>query len=154
MSSVNKIITKLIKRNISISTAESCTGGLIANSIIKNTGVSKIFSLGIICYSNNSKIKYLSISKNNLKKFGAVSSNIAEEMINKLYNKEKTKITISTTGIAGPKGGNSKKPVGLVFIGIKFKNKNYIYKKNFSGSRLDVQRKTKNFVFKKIDDLI
>tara|TARA_Y100000996_G_C22156372_1_gene492635 strand:+ start:18 stop:482 length:465 start_codon:yes stop_codon:yes gene_type:complete len=154
MSSVNKIITKLIKRNISISTAESCTGGLIANSIIKNTGVSKIFSLGIICYSNNSKIKYLSISKNNLKKFGAVSSNIAEEMINKLYNKEKTKITISTTGIAGPKGGSSKKPVGLVFIGIKFKNKNYIYKKNFSGSRLDVQRKTKNFVFKKIDDLI
>ena len=75
-------------------------------------------------------------------------------MINKLYNKEKTKITISTTGIAGPKGGSSKKPVGLVFIGIKFKNKNYIYKKNFSGSRLDVQRKTKNFVFKKIDDLI
>ena len=154
MYSVKKIINKLIKRNISISTAESCTGGLIANSIIKNTGVSKIFSLGIICYSNNSKIKYLSISKNNLKKFGAVSSNIAEEMINKLYNKEKTKITISTTGIAGPKGGSSKKPVGLVFIGIKFKNKNYIYKKNFSGSRLDVQRKTKNFVFKKIDDLI
>ena len=150
----SKIIKKLIKKNITISVAESCSGGLIANTIVKNSGVSKIFSYGVVCYSNQAKIKYLSVSKKSLEKFGAVSANVAEEMINNLYILEKTKITISTTGIAGPKGSSRKKPVGLVFIGIKFKNKNFIYKKIFSGKRLEVQRKTKNFVFNKIDQLI
>ena len=75
-------------------------------------------------------------------------------MINNLFKKENTKITISTTGIAGPKGGTKLKPVGLVFIWIKFKNKNFIYKKNFKGTRLDIQRKTKDFVYRKIAELI
>ena len=96
----------------------------------------------------------MSVSKNTLDKFGSVSSNIAAEMLNNLYNKEKTKITVSTTGIAGPKGGTKKKPVGLVYIGIKYNNNTMIFKKNFSGNRLDIQRKTKDFVFKKIQDLI
>ena len=150
----NKIIKKLIKNNISISVAESCTGGLIANSIVKNDGVSKIFTCGIVCYSNKAKIKYLSISKKLLNKFGAVSSTIAEEMLNNLYKKEKTKITISTTGIAGPNGGTKTKPVGLVYIGIKYNKKNFIYKKEFKGSRIEIQRKTKDFVFKKVNLLI
>ena len=154
MSSSSNIIKKLIKKKISISIAESCTGGLVSSTLVKNDGASKIFSCGIICYSNYSKIKYLSISKKTLSNYGAVSSNVAEEMINNLYKKEKTKITVSTTGIAGPKGGTKTKPVGLVYIGIKFNNNNMIFKKNFSGNRLDVQRKTKNFVFKKIQDLI
>ena len=154
MSSSNKVISKLINKNISISVAESCTGGLISNTLIKHDGVSKIFSIGLICYSNISKVKYLSVSKKTLKKFGAVSSNVAEEMINNLYKKEKAKITISTTGIAGPGGGSKLKPVGLVYIGIKFNNKNLLFKKNFSGNRLNVQRKTKDFIFKKIDKLI
>ncbi len=154
MLSSIKIIKLLIRKNITISVAESCTGGLISNTIVKQNGASKIFSFGLICYSNRSKIKYLSVSKKNLDKFGAVSSNIAEEMINNLYIKEKTAITISTTGIAGPNGGTKKKPVGLVFIGIKFKNKNLIFKKNFTGDRLSIQRKTKNFVFQKIEELI
>ena len=154
MYSSSKVINKLIKKNISISVAESCSGGLISNTLVKHDGVSKIFSLGLVCYSNFSKIKYLSVSKKTLDKFGAVSSYVAEEMINNLYIKEKTKITISTTGIAGPKGGTKSKPVGLVYIGIKFNNNNMIFKKNFSGNRLEIQRKTKNFVFKKIQDLI
>ena len=153
MSSSIKIVDKLIKKNISISVAESCTGGLIANTLAKNSGVSKIFSYGIICYSNSAKIKYLSVSRRTLSNFGAVSYNVAEEMIDNLYKKEKTKITISTTGIAGPNGGSKKKPVGLVFIGIKFNNKNLIFKKNFVGNRLDIQRKTRNFIFNKIDQL-
>ena len=154
MYSSSKVISRLIKKNISISVAESCSGGLISNTLVKHDGVSKIFSLGLVCYSNLSKIKYLSVSKNTLDKFGSVSSNIAAEMLNNLYNKEKTKITVSTTGIAGPKGGTKKKPVGLVYIGIKYNNNTMIFKKNFSGNRLDIQRKTKDFVFKKIQDLI
>ena len=154
MYSSSKIINKLIKKNISISVAESCSGGLISNTLVKHEGVSKIFSLGLVCYSNFSKIKYLSVSKKTLNKFGAVSSYVAEEMINNLHKKEKTKITVSTTGIAGPRGGTKTKPVGLVYIGIKFNNNNMIFKKIFSGNRLDIQRKTKNFVFKKIQDLI
>ena len=154
MSLVDKIILRLIKKNISISIAESCTGGLISSSITKIKGASEIFSCGIISYSNNSKIKYLSVSKKTLNQFGAVSSNVAIEMINGLYKIEKAKITISTTGIAGPNGGSKNKPIGLVYIGLKYKNKNYIFKKIFKGSRIGVQNKTKNFVFKKIDELI
>ena len=107
MPIIKKVIDKLIKKNISISVAESCTGGLIANTITKYSGVSKIFSYGIICYSNEAKSKYLSVSKSNLSKFGAVSKEVAEDMINGLYKNEKTKICISTTGIAGPNGGTT-----------------------------------------------
>ena len=154
MSFTKKIIDKLINENISISVAESCTGGLIANTITRYSGVSKIFSYGIITYSNKAKSKYLSVSKTNLSKFGAVSKEVAEDMVNGLYKNEKTKICISTTGIAGPNGGTKLKPVGLVYIGIKINNRNYIFKKIYNGKRLDIQRKTRDFIFRKIYELI
>ena len=154
MPIIKKIIDKLIKKDISISVAESCTGGLIANTLTKNTGVSKIFSYGIISYSNKAKSKYLSVSKTNLSKFGAVSKEVAEDMINGLYKNEKTEICISTTGIAGPNGGTKLKPVGLVYIGIKINKNNYIFKKKYTGKRLDIQRKTRDFIFRKINELI
>ena len=154
MRIIKKVIDKLINKKISISVAESCTGGLIANTITKYSGVSKIFSYGIITYSNKSKSKYLSVSKTNLSKFGAVSKEVAEDMINGLYENERTKICISTTGIAGPNGGTKLKPVGLVYIGIKINNKNYIFKKIYKGNRLDIQRRTRDFIFRKINELI
>ena len=154
MPIIKKIINKLIKKNITISVAESCTGGLIANSITKYSGVSKIFSYGIISYSNKTKSKYLSVSKTNLSKFGAVSKEVAEDMINGLYKNEKTQICISTTGIAGPNGGTKVKSVGLVYIGIKINKNNYIFKKKYKGQRLDIQRKTRDFIFRKINDLL
>jgi len=154
MPIIKKIIEKLIKKNISISVAESCTGGLIANNITKYSGVSKIFSYGIITYSNKAKSKYLSVSKTNLSKFGAVSKEVAEDMINGLYKNEKTQICISTTGIAGPNGGTKLKPIGLVYIGIKVNKNNYIFKKIYKGKRLDIQRKTRDFIFNKINQLI
>ena len=154
MPIIKKSIDKLIKKNISISVAESCTGGLIANTITKYSGVSKIFSYGIITYSNKAKSKYLSVSKTNLSKFGAVSKEVAENMINGLYDNEKTEICVSTTGIAGPNGGTKLKPVGLVYIGIKINNKNYIFKKIYKGNRLDIQRRTRDFIFRKINKLI
>ena len=154
MPFIKKIIEKLIRNNISISVAESCTGGLIANTITKHSGVSKIFSYGIISYSNKAKFKYLSVSKTNLSKYGAVSKEVAEDMINGLYKNEKSKICISTTGIAGPNGGTKLKPVGLVYIGIKINKNNYIFKKIYKGERLDIQRKTRDFIFRKINELI
>ena len=154
MPIIKKIINKLIKKNISISVAESCTGGLILNTITKYSGVSKIFSYGIISYSNKAKSKYLSVSKTNLSKFGAVSKEVAEDMINGLYKNEKTQICISTTGIAGPNGGTKLKPIGLVYIGIKVNKNNYIFKKIYKGKRLDIQRKTRDFIFNKINQLI
>ena len=154
MPIIKKIIDKLIKKNISISVAESCTGGLIASTITKYSGSSKIFSYGIISYSNKAKSRYLSVSKTNLSKFGAVSKEVAEEMINGLYKNEKTQICISTTGIAGPNGGTKLKPVGLVYIGIKVNKNNYIFKKIYKGKRLVIQRKTRDFIFKKINELI
>ena len=154
MSTINKLIAKLVKKKLTISTAESCTGGLVAYSIIKNSGVSKIFTGSIICYSNSAKIKYLSVSKKTLSKYGAVSRNVANEMIDGLYKNEKTKICVSTTGVAGPNGGTKYKPVGLVYVGIRLKKKKYIFKKNYKGTRLQIQNKTKNFIFNKIDQLI
>ena len=154
MSTINKLIAKLVKKKLKISTAESCTGGLVAYSIIKNSGVSKIFTGSIICYSNSAKIKYLSVSKKTLSKYGAVSRNVANEMIDGLYKNEKTQICVSTTGVAGPNGGTKYKPVGLVYVGIKIKKKKYIFKKIYKGTRLQIQNKTKNFIFKKIDQLI
>ena len=154
MPIIKKVIDKLIKKNISISVAESCTGGLITNTITKYSGVSKIFSYGIISYSNKAKSKYLSVSKSNLSKFGAVSKEVAEDMINGLYENEKTKICISTTGIAGPNGGTKLKPVGLVYIGIRVNKNNYIFKKIYKGNRLYIQRKTRDFIFRKINELI
>ncbi len=154
MSTISNIIIRLIKKNISISVAESCTGGLISYTLTKHSGISKIFSGGIICYSNKAKMKYLSVSKKTLSKHGAVSSYVAKEMINNLYKNEKTKICICTTGVAGPNGGTKNKPVGLVYIGIKYKNNNHIFKKFYKGSRLIIQRKTNEFIFKKINQLI
>ena len=143
----DKVVKKLLQKKISLSIAESCTGGLIANTITKYSGVSKIFSYGIISYSNKAKSKYLSVSKTNLSKFGAVSKEVAEDMVNGLYKSEKTQICISTTGIAGPNGGTKLKPVGLVYIGIKVNKSNYIYKKIYKGKRLGIQRKTRDFIF-------
>ena len=154
MKYLNKIVKKLIKKNISVAIAESCTGGLLSYTFVKNKGISKIYKTGIICYSNNSKIKNLGIGKSILNKHGAVSKEIAKQMIDRLYKKEKCVLSISTTGIAGPSGGSEKKPVGLVFIGIKYNLKNYLFKKKFQGTRYQIQRKTVEFIFYQLNKLI
>ena len=99
-------------------------------------------------------MKYLSVDKKTLKKYGAVSSNVALEMINNLYKLENTQICIATTGVAGPKGGTKNKPVGLIYIAIKYNKKNYVHKKYFIGSRSNIQKKTKEFIFNEINELI
>ena len=154
MSLSNKILKKLIMKNISISTAESCTGGLLAYSFVKNKDSSKVYKGGYITYSNEMKIKELKIKKVSLNKNGAVSYQVAEEMIEGLYKKNKTKLCLSTTGIAGPGGSTKNKPVGLIFIGIRFNKKNIILKKNFKGTRIQIQKKCINFILRYLDNLI
>ena len=149
-----KILKKLIIKKVSISTAESCTGGLLAYSFIRNKESSKVFQGGYICYNNELKIRDLNVKKITLNKYGAVSKETAEEMASGLYKKNKTSLSISTTGIAGPGGGSGNKPVGLIFIGVNFEGKTKIIKKNFKGTRLQIQRKCINFIFNYLDNLI
>ena len=136
-----------VKKNISISTAESCTGGLLASSITKIKDTSKIYLGGYITYSNELKIRDLGVKKTTIKKYGAVSKETALEMVNGLFIKNKTDVCISTTGIAGPGGGTKSKPVGLIYIGILLKGKKKIFKKKFSGSRLNIQKDCVSFIF-------
>jgi PncC family amidohydrolase len=120
---MKSLIKLLIKKKIKVSFAESCTGGLLASTVTSINGASKVFNLGLITYSNQSKIKVLKVNKNIIKKYGAVSYECCKSMVNNLAKISKANINISITGIAGPKGGTKQKPVGLVYIGIKKGNK-------------------------------
>ena len=140
---MKSLIKLLIRKKIRISVVESCTGGLLASAITSISGASKIFSLGLITYSNHAKIKILRINKNIIKRFGAVSYECCYAMVNNLSRISKTNINISITGIAGPRGGTKKKPVGLVYIGLKKGNKIQIIKCLFkSKKRSSIQKAT------------
>ena len=154
MYSYKIIIKKLLKRNISISIAESCTGGLLSSKFTSLAGISKIFNMGLITYSNKSKSSLLKISQNDLKKYGAVSHQTAALMVKNLQRLTKSKLCISTTGIAGPSGGTKVKPVGLIYFGIKYRNKTIILEKKFKGSRMQIQQKTVKAIFTTLEKLI
>ena len=148
---MKSLIKLLIKKKIKVSFAESCTGGLLASTVTSINGASKVFNLGLITYSNQSKIKVLKVNKNIIKKYGAVSYECCKSMVNNLAKISKANINISITGIAGPKGGTKQKPVGLVYIGIKKGNKIRVNKYLFkSQKRSSIQRAT----VKKALDLI
>jgi len=123
-----KIIRLLKKKRLKISFAESCTGGLLSSVITSISGSSKVFTLGLVTYSNQSKNRVLKIPKEIIRKHGAVSMQCCLSMINNLSKISKTNISVSITGIAGPNGGTKKKPVGLVYVGIKKGNKIKIHK--------------------------
>jgi len=148
MKSLIKILTK---KKLKISFVESCTGGLLASTITSISGASKIFNLGFITYSNQAKIKILKVNKNIIRKYGAVSHECCAAMVKNLSRISKANINVSITGIAGPKGGSKKKPVGLVYIGVKKGNKILINKYLFkSKKRSSIQKAT----VKKAVDLI
>ena len=130
-----KIVNVLRKNRLKISFAESCTGGLVSSSITSISGSSKVFTIGLVTYSNHSKISILKVPKNIIKKHGAVSYETCLSMVKNLNKISKTNISISITGVAGPKGGTKKKPVGLVLIGIKKGNKTLIKKYLFKNKK-------------------
>tara|TARA_B100000965_G_scaffold10149_1_gene7884 strand:- start:474 stop:944 length:471 start_codon:yes stop_codon:yes gene_type:complete len=156
---VKKLSTKLVKiltkKKLTVSFAESCTGGLLSSSITSINGSSKVFQMGIITYSNNSKIKLLKVPKTTITKYGAVSHETCLSMANNLSRISKSDISISITGVAGPKGGTKQKPVGLVYIGIK-KGRKIIVKKNLfkNKKRNLIQKSTVNQAYKMILNII
>tara|TARA_B100001123_G_C14992413_1_gene900125 strand:+ start:261 stop:734 length:474 start_codon:yes stop_codon:yes gene_type:complete len=140
-----KVIKKLIRKKTKVSVAESCTGGMISSAITSVSGSSKVFSLGLVAYSNVSKINILKVPKKIIKKYGAVSEQVCKYMTINISKISKSNMSIATTGIAGPGGGTKNKPIGLVYIGIKKANKISINKCLFKNKgRLYIQKKTVN----------
>ena len=140
-----KIVNVLRKKGLKISFAESCTGGLLSSSITSISNSSKVFTIGLVTYSNQSKISLLKVPKKIISKHGAVSYETCLSMVKNLNKISKTNISVSITGIAGPKGGTKKKPVGLVFIGIKKGNKILVKKYLFKNKkRSSIQKITVN----------
>ena len=150
-----KIVNNLKRKRLNISFAESCTGGLLSSAITSVNGSSKVFTMGLVTYSNQAKTTILKVQKNIIKKYGAVSVQCCLAMVNNLSKISKSKICVSITGIAGPKGGSKKKPVGLVFIGIKIGKKVIVNKCNFKNKgRSFIQKQTVRKTFNLLIKLI
>ena len=138
-----KIVSLLKKKKLKLAVAESCTGGMLSSAITSVSGSSKVFSMGLVTYSNQAKTSILKIPNQIIKKNGAVSVQCCLAMVNNLSKISKAKICISITGIAGPKGGSKQKPVGLVYIGVKIGKKVVVNKCNFKNNgRTFIQRQT------------
>lgn len=141
---LNKIFLCLKNNRLTIATAESCTGGLIASTLTDVSGSSDYFDRGVVSYSNRAKIELLGVPKELLVELGAVSEPVARSMAEGIRKQSKVDIGISSTGIAGPKGGTKDKPVGLVFIGISTEKETIVKSFNYAGNRLDNKISTVN----------
>ena len=151
MSLNKKIILRLKRKKLKLALAESCTGGMLSSAITSVGGASKVFSMGLVTYSNQAKMSILKVPKKIIQKYGAVSIQCCLSMVNNLSKISKSKICVSITGIAGPKGGTKQKPVGLVYIGVKNRKKIVVSKNQFKNkSRNAIQRSAVNKTLKLI----
>ena len=150
-----KIVKLLTSKGLTVSFAESCTGGLLSSSITSISGSSKVFNMGLVTYSNNAKVKLLKVPKKTINKYGAVSYETCLSMVKNLSKISKSNISISITGVAGPNGGTKDKPIGLVYIGLK-KGRKTIIKKNLFNSkkRILIQKATVNQALKLILNIL
>ena len=151
----SKVVRILTKKKLSVSFAESCTGGLLASTITSISGSSKVFNMGLITYSNNAKVKLLKVPKKTITKYGAVSHETCLSMVENLSKISKSNISISITGVAGPNGGTKQKPVGLVYVGLK-KGRKTIIKKNLfkNKGRIFIQKATVKKVLKMVMNIL
>ena len=147
----SKVVRILTKKKLTVSFAESCTGGLLASTLTSISGSSKVFNMGLITYSNNAKVKLLKVPKKTITKYGAVSHETCLSMVENLSKISKSNISISITGVAGPNGGTKQKPVGLVYVGLK-KGRKTIIKKNLfkNKGRIFIQKATVKKVLKMV----
>lgn len=140
-TALEEVVVKLLTdRRLTITCAESCTGGLLSGRIINVPGVSDVYKAGFVTYSNKAKRKLLGVKKSTLKKFGAVSKQTAHEMVSGAAKAAKADVAVAVTGIAGPDGGTLEKPVGLVYIGCSVKGKVTVKKCQFTGSRSQIRK--------------
>lgn len=146
MSEIKKLGEILKRKNIKISGAESCTGGMVAAEITSVDGISAVFNESFVTYSNDAKHRNLGVSEETLKKFGAVSEECAREMAEGAASRSGSDIAFSVTGIAGPTGGTKEKPVGTVCFGVFFKGKTVTTTAHFKGGREDVRKSAVAFV--------
>ena len=151
---LKELTNELKKKDLTIATAESCTGGLIANTLTNISGSSEYFDRGVISYSNKAKMELLDVPEDLLKKNGAVSMQVAEAMANGIRKKSNVDIGIATTGIAGPTGGSKEKPVGLVYISISTKKDTFVKKYVFEGSRIENKKNSCDASLKLLKELI
>ena len=152
---MKKLVKILSRKKLKIAFAESCTGGMLASELTSISGASKVFGLSLVTYSNQAKINVLKVNNNIIQKHGAVSPQCCEAMVKNLAKISKAQINVSVTGIAGPNGGTKTKPVGLVYIGVKNKNKILITKNIFKQkSRKAIQKATVQKTIKLIKFLI
>ena len=150
-----KLVKLLTKKKLTVSFAESCTGGLLASSITSFSGSSKVFNMGLVTYSNNAKVKLLKVPKKTITKYGAVSYETCLSMVKNLSKISRSNISISITGVAGPNGGTKEKPVGLVYVGLKKGSKTIIKKNLFkSKKRISIQKATVNQALKMILNIL
>lgn len=155
-TSIDKAIVEyLIEKNISISVAESCTGGFISKSFVKHSGVSAIFYGGVVAYSNHLKEKILGVNPKNILKYGAVSKAVVEEMALSIQKITGSNFALATSGIAGPEGGSKEKPVGLVHMAIAAPNqKVYHFEKIFGGDRERIINRASQYLFSELWDIL
>ena len=155
MSLNKKIILLLKRKKFKLAIAESCTGGLLSNSITSVSGSSKVFTMGLVTYSNQAKTNILKVPLKIINKYGAVSVQCCLAMVNNLSKISKSKVCISITGIAGPGGGSKQKPIGLVYIGIRFGKKVIVNKCNFKNKgRIFIQKQTVKKTLNLLEKLI
>lgn len=151
---LQNIAKKFIDQNFLLSVAESCTGGLLAKKITDESGSSAWFDCGFITYSNEAKTTMLGVNKEAIEKFGAVSREVAQEMAIGVQKNSRAIFSISITGVAGPNGGSSEKPVGTVYICFAFKGSVLKdYKLQLSGERSSIREQTVSFIIEELDKL-
>ena len=151
---INKLASYLIDNNITISFAESCTGGALASTLTKIPGVSKIFKGSFVTYSIEYKHKYLGVKYKTISNYGVVSKEVALEMVKGLSKKTKSNICVSVTGNAGPSKGDPNAPVGKVFVGLIYNNIPNTYELSLDGEREEIINKTVEFIYQKITDFL
>lgn len=147
---MDKLFDFLKLNNLTISTAESCTGGLIASAITDVCGASSFFGTGVVTYSNDAKMKLIGVKKETLDAYGAVSEQTAFEMAEGVLKLADADVSVAVTGIAGPTGGTPTKPVGLVYFAVSFKGETRVTKLLLNGNRDEIRNETANLVAKEV----
>lgn len=149
-----ELVNLLMEKKLVISTAESCTGGMVASNIINVAGASEVYSEGFITYANKAKMKYLGVKGSTLEKYGAVSRETVCEMAEGCAGNTGADVTIVTSGIAGPGGGTEEKPVGLVYFACFYQGRTTVRREVFQGSRMEVRKAAAEYAIKFVLDII